>query len=154
MSDHVYKHSELTGSSRTSIEDAIQTAIARASQTIRGTEGPDFICARLGNDTIFAGGGSDLILADTTTFFGNVGAAGGDDVVFAGAGDDEVLPGPGNDKVHGEEGDDFLALAVGDDLGNGGPGDDFINGGFGRDVILGAAGSDTLAGGSDGGSGR
>jgi flavin-binding protein dodecin len=36
MSDHVYKHIELTGSSRTSIEDAIQTAIARASQTIRG----------------------------------------------------------------------------------------------------------------------
>jgi flavin-binding protein dodecin len=36
MSDHVYKHIELTGSSRTSIEDAVQTAIARASQTIRG----------------------------------------------------------------------------------------------------------------------
>jgi flavin-binding protein dodecin len=36
MTDHVYKHIELTGSSRTSIEDAIQTAIARASQTIRG----------------------------------------------------------------------------------------------------------------------
>jgi flavin-binding protein dodecin len=36
MSDHVYKHIELTGSSRTSIEDAIQTAIARASKTIRG----------------------------------------------------------------------------------------------------------------------
>ena len=36
MSDHVYKHIELTGSSRTSMEDAIQTAIARASQSIRG----------------------------------------------------------------------------------------------------------------------
>jgi flavin-binding protein dodecin len=36
MSDHVYKHIELTGSSTTSMEDAIQTAIARASRTIRG----------------------------------------------------------------------------------------------------------------------
>jgi len=35
MSDHVYKHLELTGSSTSSIEDAVQTAIARASTTIR-----------------------------------------------------------------------------------------------------------------------
>ena len=35
MSDHVYKHIELTGSSTSSIEDAVQTAIARASKTIR-----------------------------------------------------------------------------------------------------------------------
>jgi dodecin len=35
MSDHVYKHLELTGSSTSSIEDAVQTAIARASKTIR-----------------------------------------------------------------------------------------------------------------------
>ena len=34
MTDHVYKIVELVGSSATSIEDAIQTAIARASTTI------------------------------------------------------------------------------------------------------------------------
>ena len=34
MSDHVYKIVELVGSSPTSIEDAIQSAIARASATI------------------------------------------------------------------------------------------------------------------------
>ncbi len=34
MSDHVYKIVELVGSSPTGIEDAIQTAIARASATI------------------------------------------------------------------------------------------------------------------------
>jgi flavin-binding protein dodecin len=34
MSDHVYKIVELVGSSPASIEDAIQTAIARASATI------------------------------------------------------------------------------------------------------------------------
>jgi flavin-binding protein dodecin len=36
MSDHVYKHIELTGSSKTSIEDAIKVALSRASQTLRG----------------------------------------------------------------------------------------------------------------------
>ena len=35
MPDHVYKHLELTGSSTSSIEDAVQTAITRASKTIR-----------------------------------------------------------------------------------------------------------------------
>jgi len=35
MDDHVYKVVELVGSSETSIEDAIQTAIRRAGQTLR-----------------------------------------------------------------------------------------------------------------------
>lgn len=35
MSDHVYKHLQLTGSSTKSIEAAIEKAIARASQTVR-----------------------------------------------------------------------------------------------------------------------
>jgi len=33
--DHIYKILDLVGSSETSIEDAIQNAIARASKTIR-----------------------------------------------------------------------------------------------------------------------
>jgi dodecin len=35
MHDHIYKVIELVGSSETSIEDAIQTAVARASQTLK-----------------------------------------------------------------------------------------------------------------------
>lgn len=35
MSNHVYKSVELTGSSTTSIEDAVNTTIARASETLR-----------------------------------------------------------------------------------------------------------------------
>ena len=35
MTDHVYKKIELTGSSTTSIEDAVNNAVARASKTIR-----------------------------------------------------------------------------------------------------------------------
>lgn len=36
MSDHVYKHIELTGSSKASMEDAIKNAIAKASKSLRG----------------------------------------------------------------------------------------------------------------------
>ncbi len=35
MQEHVYKVIELAGSSEVSIEDAIQTAIARAAQTLK-----------------------------------------------------------------------------------------------------------------------
>ena len=35
MTDHVYKLLELTGSSSTSIEDAVQKAIGKAHQTVR-----------------------------------------------------------------------------------------------------------------------
>lgn len=35
MKDHTYRIIELAGSSHTSIEDAIQNAISRASETIR-----------------------------------------------------------------------------------------------------------------------
>nr|MEE4266525.1 dodecin [Candidatus Krumholzibacteria bacterium] len=34
MSDSVYKHIQLTGTSSTSMEDAISTAIAKAHQTV------------------------------------------------------------------------------------------------------------------------
>jgi flavin-binding protein dodecin len=35
MSDHVYKLIELTGSSQTGIEDAVNNAVARAAKTVR-----------------------------------------------------------------------------------------------------------------------
>jgi flavin-binding protein dodecin len=35
MQDHVYKIIELAGTSESSVEDAIQTAIARASRTLK-----------------------------------------------------------------------------------------------------------------------
>ena len=35
MEDHVYRVIEITGSSQNSIEDAIQTAVSRASKTLR-----------------------------------------------------------------------------------------------------------------------
>ncbi|KKB61573.1 hypothetical protein WM40_22465 [Robbsia andropogonis] len=38
MTDHVYKKIELIGSSETSIEDAVKTAIAKASKTLRNLD--------------------------------------------------------------------------------------------------------------------
>ena len=38
MSDHVYRLSEIVGSSTTSVDDAIRTAVRRASQTVRNIE--------------------------------------------------------------------------------------------------------------------
>ena len=35
MSNNIYKHLELTGTSSISIEDAVQRAIARAAKTVR-----------------------------------------------------------------------------------------------------------------------
>jgi len=38
MSEHIYKIIELTGSSTSTIEDAVQNAIAKASQTIHNLQ--------------------------------------------------------------------------------------------------------------------
>ena len=38
MTDHVYRLSEVVGSSTTSIDDAVRTAIRKASQTVRNIE--------------------------------------------------------------------------------------------------------------------
>ena len=38
MTNHVYKHLELTGSSTSSIDDAIRNAIAKANETVRNIQ--------------------------------------------------------------------------------------------------------------------
>jgi flavin-binding protein dodecin len=38
LSDHVYRLSEIVGSSPTSVDDAIRTAVRKASQTVRNIE--------------------------------------------------------------------------------------------------------------------
>jgi flavin-binding protein dodecin len=38
VTDHVYRLSEVVGSSQTSVDEAIRTAIRKASQTIRNIE--------------------------------------------------------------------------------------------------------------------
>lgn len=38
MTDHIYKHIELTGSSTTSIEEAVSNALAKANETVRNIQ--------------------------------------------------------------------------------------------------------------------
>jgi flavin-binding protein dodecin len=38
VSDHVYRLSEIVGSSPTSVDDAVRTAITKAAQTVRNIE--------------------------------------------------------------------------------------------------------------------
>ena len=38
MSEHVYRLSEIVGSSRTGVDDAIRTAIAKAAETVRNID--------------------------------------------------------------------------------------------------------------------
>ena len=35
MPDHIYKHIELTGSSKKSVEEAVQNAVAKANESVR-----------------------------------------------------------------------------------------------------------------------
>jgi flavin-binding protein dodecin len=46
MSEHVYKSVELTGSSKKSIEDAIEKAVARASKTVRNMRWLEVLATR------------------------------------------------------------------------------------------------------------
>jgi dodecin len=46
MSNHVYKITQLAGSSSTSVEDAIETAIAKAAKTVRNMDWFEVIEAR------------------------------------------------------------------------------------------------------------
>ena len=46
MSDHVYKSLEITGSSSESIDDAVRTAVAKASQSLRHLDWFELVAVR------------------------------------------------------------------------------------------------------------
>ena len=46
MSEHVYKTIELTGSSKKSIEDAVQKAVAKAAKSVRNTRWLEILSTR------------------------------------------------------------------------------------------------------------
>ncbi|MGH8516863.1 MAG: dodecin [Panacagrimonas sp.] len=48
MTDHVYKLLELTGTSKAGIEDAVQTAVKRASKTIHNLKWFEIVSVRGG----------------------------------------------------------------------------------------------------------
>ena len=46
MSDHVYKTIEVTGSSATGVDDAIRTAVGKASETVRNLDWFEVLAVR------------------------------------------------------------------------------------------------------------
>jgi Ca2+-binding RTX toxin-like protein len=106
---------------------------------LMGTEGPDKIIAKKGNDSVDALGGAD-----------RVSGGRGTDTVDAGDGDDSVWGGADNDTVNGELGNDSLRGKGGMDNVNGADGNDFLNGGKDVDTIDAGIGDDTVFSRGDG----
>jgi Ca2+-binding RTX toxin-like protein len=127
-------------------------------------EGPDFIDAGPGNDSVSGGGGDDVIFGgsgnDTLsgdggndTIYGGTGndsirGNDGADTLFGGDGNDTINGDNGNDSIQGNAGNDYIEGDDGDDTIFGNEGNDTIYGGAGNDSIQGNAGSDTLVGGT------
>jgi Ca2+-binding RTX toxin-like protein len=100
-------------------------------------------------ESIFAGGGADLVDLTSTRFsYGGVlvDAGDGSDVVWASAGDDVLYGGTGNDRLFGGAGDDYLAGGGGADTLNGAQGNDILQGAARGDVLVDASGHNALLG--------
>ena len=78
---------------------------SQSDPDIRGTDGNDVICARLGDDVVKAGHGHDLVLGGkgADTLEGQLG----NDVVFGDAGNDTLRGGPDYDYLDGGSGIDM-----------------------------------------------
>ncbi len=107
------------------------------ASVIRGTDGPDFICAGPSDNSIRSLDGNDIIFS-----------RGGNDNINSGAGNDRINSGAGNDVVVGGSGNDVISGGIGADKLTGGNGNDRINGDAGRDRLFGNKGQDTLRGNS------
>ncbi len=142
--------------------------IVSDASIIRGTDGPDFICAGASDNLILAGDGDDVIFAgrgDDTVRGGSgndkISGGGGSDKLIGGNGKDKLRGGPGNDSIFGGDQRDRLTGGSGDDTLNGGTGNDRLKGQRGADQLFGGKGNDKLDGGKsqpienvvDGGSG-
>ena len=118
--------------------------IVSNASLIRGTTGPDFICAGAGNNTIRAMGMNDIIHggAGNDRIFGGFG----NDTIFGGTGNDNISAGSGLDTVDAGAGDDIVLAGNGPDVVNGGDGADQLTGGNGHDMLRGNGGNDRLVG--------
>ncbi|MDH5722393.1 MAG: tandem-95 repeat protein [Alphaproteobacteria bacterium] len=102
-------------------------------------------------DEIASGDGDDIInLASTTYILGNmtIYAGNGHDLVYANAGDDIIYGNDGWDLLHGGPGNDTIYGGFGGDLLVGGDGDDYLYGEEGSDLfIMFDSGNNTIDGG-------
>src|SRR3954469_12888668 len=97
-----------------------------------------------GVDVIYAGAGDDWAFAGAGDDY--VDASQGNDVVFGQAGNDVLVGGDGNDVLVGDSASVDDAELSGDDYLDGGDGDDRVDGGKGSDVLYGGSGNDVLLG--------
>ena len=118
--------------------------IVSNSRIIRGTTGPDFICAGAGNNIIRAMGQDDIIYGGDgiDVIFGGFG----NDTIFGGFGNDRIIAGAGLDTVDAGPGNDNVLAGNGPDIVNGGAGADRLTGGNGNDTLSGGVGNDRLVG--------
>ncbi len=103
-----------------------ETSVALEEQTLKGTNGNDFIQGSNRNENIIGFSGRDLLLGE-----------GGNDEIYGNEDNDTIFGGFGNDVVYGGENDDFLATGKQNDL---------VSGDLGSDTILGDRGADTILG--------
>ncbi len=117
------------------ITDSLTVQQLAGGSVVIGTSGADGSA----NDGIF-----DTASGDTEDHI--FVTRGGDDTVWSGGGDDLVIAGSGNDTIFGEGDDDLLIGGLGNDSLFGGSGDDILIGGVGNDLLsdTGNNGSDTF----------
>ena len=101
--------------------------------TITGTNGDDDLKGTGGPDVICAGDGDD-----------RVDGRGGDDVIFGGRGRDDLFAWNGDDRVSGGTGDDLIFGMRGDDRLFGQDGADAVMDWLGQDLLLGGRAGDRL----------
>jgi Ca2+-binding RTX toxin-like protein len=99
-----------------------------SDQFYDGTDAPETIDMRGGNDRVYARGGNDLI--------------------YGGTGHDTLYGGLGNDEIYGDDGDDKLFGEAGNDTLDGGAGIDILDGGAGNDAFQSVGMGDTVSGGA------
>jgi Ca2+-binding RTX toxin-like protein len=105
-----------------------------SNNTIVGSNDPDIVDGRAGNDLIF-GYGDGSGVGGTPPVIDPAGGGGADS--------DSLLGANGNDTVHAGGGADTLDGGAGLDSLNGGAGDDTLIGGAANDTMDGSEGSDT-----------
>lgn len=108
--------------------------------SIQGTDIGTMFWPGNGNDTVEAGGGSDIIDARPDA------PASNRDVFYGQDGDDVIFGGVGNEFIDGGDGRDFISAGGGNDTVRGGIGnDEILKDGGGGFNILGEAGDDKIS---------
>ncbi|HTV71561.1 MAG TPA: calcium-binding protein [Rhizobiaceae bacterium] len=98
---------------------------------------------------IFLGGGNDRFSTANGSFSGYVYGGDGNDTIIAGIGGDEFDGQNGNDTLTGNRGVDQIKGGAGNDTVTGGAGDDRLYGDANNDKLNGGVGTDRLWGGAN-----